>query len=380
MEDVLYKKVSVLNGVGKKVEVLLQKLDLFTIKDCIYFFPREYDDRRELPQLAELANGSQKTIVATIESIKEKQVKKGMHIIEAIIVDKSAKITATWFNQAYLYKVLIPGRKVVLKGKCEQNLFSRMLQLQVQHTEILHSQKDLEENVGIIVPVYRLTAGLYQSHIRQIIKEAIELTKANIKDNLPPYIKDKFSLIPLVKAIVELHYPCSVEGYKKAKQRVVFDEFFYYQIQLEKQRLNHRLYAKTDRLPATKLKINQYLSCIDYSLTNAQKTVSEEILKDLEKDIAMNRLLQGDVGSGKTDVAIITLLCAIENNKKGVIMAPTEILATQHYAKMSKLLEGLNVPCCLLTGKMKKKEVLVFILLKVLFVQHQKIKIIKWIY
>ena len=356
MNNSLTSPIKFLNGVGPKLEVLFNKLDVVTIKDCLYFFPREYDDRRQLPTISQLANGSNSTILATIESINIKQVKKGVQVIEAVIYDTSSRMVAVWFNQAYLKTVLIPGKKIVIKGKCEENLFSKMLQMQVQTTEIIQSQTDLKDNVGVIVPVYKLTAGLYQTQVRQIVKQAIAKGKMLVAENLPQYIKQKFNLLSIEHAITELHYPNAVDSYKKAKQRIVFEEFFYYQLKLEQQRIYHQHYAKTDKLVPSGEKIKQYLDLIPYQLTTAQTRVYKEILEDLSKPIAMNRLLQGDVGSGKTDVAIIALLCAIENNKSGVIMAPTEILASQHFFKMSTLLKSLDVECCLITGKMKKKD------------------------
>ena len=171
----LLSTVDQLPGVGNKTALLLNKLDIFTLNDCIMFFPREYDDRRSLPVISALKQGEIKTIYGVIESTSEKSVKKGMHIIEAIIVDKSGRITATWFNQQYLLKILRPGTKVILKGKVDRSLFLHTDQLQVQHTEVIHSQKDYNESVGIIMPVYNLTAGIYQTQMRHIIKKALSL-------------------------------------------------------------------------------------------------------------------------------------------------------------------------------------------------------------
>ncbi len=352
----LLSTVDQLPGVGNKTALLLNKLDIFTLNDCIMCFPREYDDRRSLPVISALKQGEIKTIYGVIESTTEKSVKKGMHIIEAIIVDKSGRITATWFNQQYLLKILRPGTKVILKGKVDRSLFLHTDQLQVQHTEVIHSQKDYNESVGIIMPVYNLTAGIYQTQMRHIIKKALSICKPFILDRVPKSILDMFNFQPLIPSIYEIHYPKTVDGYKKARSRIVFNEFFYYQLRLEKQRIEHKKNIKSVALNSNNYLVKKYYKMLPYELTGAQKHVISEIVEDLKQPIAMNRLLQGDVGSGKTDVAIVTLLYAIENNLKGVLMAPTEILATQHFFRIRSFLDQIGVNCGLLKGKMRKKE------------------------
>ncbi len=356
MQRQLSSAVQNINGVGPKAVALLQKLGLETIEDCLYYFPREYDDRRQLPLINQVKTGQVATVVGFVETIKERSVKKGVRLIEAVISDPSGKMTAIWFNQPYLLKVLFPGRKIIIKGKIERTLFNETTQIQVQNTEVMQSQKELKENTGIVMPVYALTAGLYQSQIRNIIKEALTHYLKHIQDNLPVYIKTQFNLIELTTAIKYIHFPPSVEAYKQARNRVVFDEFIYYQIRLEKQRIDHKKYVTADPLTIQGELLQKYLNKLPYSLTGAQERVIEDIKQDLAQRCAMNRLLQGDVGSGKTDVAILTLLCAIQSQKSGVIMAPTEILATQHYIRIQSFLSDMGIQCCLLKSKMKKAE------------------------
>ncbi|MAQ64949.1 MAG: ATP-dependent DNA helicase RecG [Actinobacteria bacterium] len=352
----LTSDVQYIKGVGPAIGQLLNKLGLYTLKDCLIFFPREYDDRRKLPCVKEVECGDMVTIVLTIESMSDKKIKKGLHVIEAVTFDSSDWMKAVWFNQAYLLKVLKPGLKLLVKGKVETNLFTYMPQINVSETEILRSVDDIKKSTGVIIPIYNLTAGLYQAQIREIIKQAFMTGKTLIQDNLSNHIKREHNLMELLPAITEIHYPTSVENYKKARYRIVFDEFFFYQLRLEKQRIQHKQIAKTTPLIITQSLINHYYQALPYSLTNAQNKVIHEILEDLRKPVAMNRLIQGDVGSGKTDVAIVTLLAAIEAGKNGVLMAPTEILATQHYLKIKGLLAPFNIQCTLLKGKMKKRE------------------------
>lgn len=352
----LQSDVQYIKGVGPVMSQLLNKLGLFSIKDCLIFFPREYDDRRQLPTIKQVESGDSVTLIVTIESLSDKSIKKGLHVIEAVTFDSSDWMKAVWFNQAYLLKVLKPGLKLLVKGKVETNLFTYMTQINVSETEILRSSDDIKKNTGVIIPVYHLTAGLYQAQMREIIKQAFFVGKELIQDNLSESFRKEYSLVGLLPAITEIHYPTSVENYKKARYRIVFDEFFFYQLRLESQRIKHKQVAKTQPLISKNNLVDQYKSQLPYVFTNAQNKVIGEIIDDLSKPFAMNRLVQGDVGAGKTDVAVVALLIAIESGKNGVLMAPTEILATQHFLKIKDLLEPLGIACTLLKGKMKKSE------------------------
>ena len=345
-----------LPGVGASTLKLLNRLHIYTVKDILMNFPREYDDRRNLPKISQLSQGKTQSVFAILEKVSEKKVKKNTHIIEAVLVDDSGRITATWFNQAYLLKVLVPGVKLLVRGKVDQNLFSHMSVIQVQTTELFRSSGDIKSNIGLIMPVYSLTAGIYQNQIRQLIRTALKQIPNLISDCIPESLKKLFNLQSLTTSILEIHYPKSVDGYKKARNTIVFNEFFLYQLRLELQRLDHKRNYKTKSLRPTYKLINLYLESLPYELTNSQKRVIEEIIEDISCSASMNRLLQGDVGAGKTDVAIVSLLCAIENNMSGALMAPTEILATQHYFRIKSLLGVYDIQCCLLKGKMKKKD------------------------
>jgi len=352
----LQSDVQYIKGVGPAMSQLLNKLGLFCLKDCLIFFPREYDDRRQLPTIKQVESGDSVTLIVTIESLSDKSIKKGLHVIEAVTFESSDWMKAVWFNQAYLLKVLKPGLKLLVKGKVETNLFTYMTQINVSETEILRSSDDIKKNTGVIIPVYHLTAGLYQAQMREIIKQAFFVGKELIQDNLSESFRKEYALVGLLSAITEIHYPTSVENYKKARYRIVFDEFFFYQLRLESQRIKHKQVAKTQPLISKNNLVEQYKSQLPYVFTNAQNKVIGEIIDDLSKPFAMNRLVQGDVGAGKTDVAVVALLIAIESGKNGVLMAPTEILATQHFLKIKDLLEPLGIACTLLKGKMKKSK------------------------
>ncbi len=201
----LTSDVQYIKGVGPAIGQLLNKLGLYTLKDCLIFFPREYDDRRKLPCVKEVECGDMVTIVLTIESMSDKKIKKGLHVIEAVTFDSSDWMKAVWFNQAYLLKVLKPGLKLLVKGKVETNLFTYMPQINVSETEILRSVDDIKKSTGVIIPIYNLTAGLYQAQIREIIKQAFMTGKTLIQDNLSNHIKREHNLMELLPAITEIH-------------------------------------------------------------------------------------------------------------------------------------------------------------------------------
>ena len=352
----LESDIQYLKGVGPKLSKTLNRLNIHCVKDCLYNFPREYDDRRHLPKINQLVTGDIKSIVATVSSAQEKKVRKGLSVIEAVLRDDSGQITATWFNQSYLLKVLQPGVRLIVKGKVDASLFYQTSQLSVQSTELISSHKDLKENVGVVIPVYALTAGIYQSQLRQIIKQSMLIGLPLVKECLPDYLLNKLQLMPVKEALTQLHFPSSVDHYKRARTRLVFEEFFIYQLRLERQRKHHKKSVLCDALSQTGNYVKAYLDSLGYALTGAQKRVVTEILEDVSKTSSMNRLLQGDVGAGKTNVAVIAMLTALESGKSSILMAPTEILATQHYLKMKTFLDSINIPCFLLKSKMKKSD------------------------
>lgn len=348
--------VASLQGVGKKTEKSLAKLGLLTVNDCAFYFPREYDDRRQLPMIKELESQKVTTCSVIIEYVTEKKIKKGLHVIEAQVFDKTGRLTATWFNQAYLLPLLRPGLPLVIKGKCEENMFTHSMHMQVQATDILRSSQDVATHTGCILPVYKLTAGLYQSQLRAIIKQAVTRVTQAIRESLPSAILTHYGFPALKDALHEIHYPQAVETYKKARARLVFDEFFFYQLRLEKQRRTQKKNTAAPCLLPKNTLTAHYRAQLPYRLTRAQERAIEDIFVDCQQSTAMNRLLQGDVGSGKTDVAFMAVLRALENDRSGVIMAPTEILAMQHYKRVRHLCDTLGIRGCLLKGKMKKKE------------------------
>lgn len=352
----LDSSVQFLKNVGPKLSKLFLKLGVFTIEDLLYLLPRTYEDRRKLPRISECEPDKINTVVGLIESVEERKVKKKLSVLEARITDQSGVMTAVWFNQAYLKKVLKPYTQILIKGKVEFNLFQKVKQMQVADTEMLRTAEDIRENVGYIVPAYPLTQGLYQYQIRKAISTAIEEAIKLIPDYLPAYLTRQMNLLSAQDALKAAHRPKTDLDLQKGRYRIAFEEFLIYQIRLLQKRLGRQEVKNAPVLNKAPDLLRAYIESLPYSLTNAQQHAIKDIQEDVSSSSPMNRLIQGDVGSGKTDVAVAALLMAVGTEKTGALMAPTEILATQHYIKIKKALEQLGVGVYLLKGNMRAKE------------------------
>ncbi|MFC1754061.1 ATP-dependent DNA helicase RecG [Thermoproteota archaeon] len=348
--------IQFIKGVGPRLGASLNKLGIETVQDFLYFFPRAYDDRRNLPKLAELRLNEVQSCIGVIQHIDESMAKRGLSVIKCLISDGFSHISGVWFNQPFLKRVLKPGYRIYIKGKVERSSFFNELQLSVYSHEIINTDDAYAECVGRVIPVYPLGTGMHQYKMRQISREVFQRYLPLVNDSLPEVIKDKMSLMDLPKALKILHFPETREDYLKARARIVFDEFFYFQIILAQKRWQKRAQRSSFKLETCGKRIQAYLGKLPYTLTDAQKSAVEDIAKDVSSGFSMNRLIQGDVGSGKTDVAVMALLFAIESGKNGVIMAPTQILAEQHYIKFKKYLDPLGIEILLLKSKMRVKE------------------------
>ena len=341
-------------GVGPSTAKQLQKLSLETCRDLLYYFPRQYDDRRQLHSINQLTETETVAFVGTIQSIEETRPRKKMSILKCRLSDHTGSIVGIWFNQAYLKKLFEKGKKVFIKGKFERTLYNPEGQVSVSEFEVLTSTGC--QTIGRVVPVYSLIPGLYQTKLRALIWNAVHTKLSGLKDPLPGTLKKELNLIPLEKAISAMHFPSTLEDYQQARYRLVFDEFFYFQLSIAQKQQALKSNLNAYPLETQGDYIQQHLEKLPYTLTGAQQRVVGDIQRDVQKSSAMNRLIQGDVGSGKTDVAILALLFAIQTGKKGVMMAPTEILADQHFYKLSRDLASLGIPVYLLKSKIKKKE------------------------
>jgi ATP-dependent DNA helicase RecG len=342
-------------GVGEKYSHLLKSLGIKNIRDLLFYFPRRWDDFSNITSINKVSDNSSVTIKGTVWQIKNQRSKvKRRFLTIATLADETGTIDVIWYGQPYITKNIKNNDEVILSGRVSEN--KNKFTLQNPTYEALKGNGDGLEtvHVGRIVPVYAETEGLSSRWLRFKIKPLLFLAD-KVRDYLPEEIKKSQGLMFLPEAIKQVHFPDDNEKLRKAKYRLAFDELFLIQLSNFKQKLawqeNKGISIRFDQ----KL-INDFVSLLPFKLTDSQKKSSWEILKDLEKQIPMNRLLEGDVGSGKTVVASIAILETVKNGHQVAYMAPTEILAQQHYKTIGKLFELFDVKISLLLGSTKPKE------------------------
>ena len=347
--------VCYVKGVGPSRERCLANLDVLTAEDLLFLFPRRYEDRRSLTPLDSLVSGETASVIARVVALENRRtMKRNLSLTTVLITDGRSMARAVWFNRKGLEGIFTPGVRVVLYGRVESR--GGATQLTSPDFEIL-DEDDADEGFLSIVPVYPTTAGLHRKTLRRIVRNALDIYLPLLNDFLPDPLKERHSLNDLTACMMEMHYPTSREAWKEARRRLVFDEFFLLQTGLALRRIRSR--GRAERAPS--LVSGRYVSeyterLMPFSLTPGQRGAVGEILSDLAGTVPMHRLLQGDVGSGKTVVALIALLAAIDGGCQGALLAPTEILARQHYLSLSSVFESLGIACSLLTGAMSAKE------------------------
>lgn len=353
--DGLSQPVSVLYGVGPRISTLLEKLGVYTILDLLYFFPRRYDDYSLMKPINRLKYGEKVTIIGTVWDVRARRTRNNQAHIHAMVTDGTGRIQVTWFNQPWLVNKLQAGLRIVLQGTVEQYLGRPVFQNPDWEMLSLDSLR-----TGTIVPIYPLTQGLGSHRMRQMQKGVVEKWAAKVPDPLSYEIRQRNNLLPLSQALEKVHLPESQEALFAARQRLIFDELFLLQLGMLGQR---RDWQETPgrALSATGQLVTLFQDALPFKMTNAQQRVIEEIVADMGQAKPMSRLLQGDVGAGKTVVAAAAMLTAVESGTQAAMMAPTEILAEQHFNGLSKLLEPLGINVVLLTGSQaagEKRDVL----------------------
>ena len=347
-----------LKGVGPARRKLLANLGVATIEDLFYIFPRRYEDRTSITPIAKIKLGETQTVTGKVLARGGRRTwftKK--HVYETVIDDGSGRLCAVWFNQPYLEYYFKAGAEVVLFGKVE--IYKNRLQMVAPEYEIIDRADD-NLNIGRIVPIYPLTRGITQRYLRKIIYQGLERYQDDLKDILPVWLRNRHRLLNIKRSLQNIHFPESSALQEEAHRRISFEEFFIFQISVVKRRMS--LVTK----PGIEHKIdldlvNQFTKMFPFSLTKAQQRVIHEIAGDMQKNVPMLRLLQGDVGSGKTLVALFGCVAAYQNGYQAAVMAPTEILARQHYESIQTLLrkgpfKGLKVDLLVSGNTPKKRE------------------------
>ena len=339
-----------LKGVGPARVEILNKLGLFTLNDIINYFPREHEDRGCYKSIYELQDGETAAIRVVITSnVSETRVRRNMAIYKVIAKDETGNIILTWFNQPYIKKQLRVGGEYSFYGKVKNTLGRIEMQSPV------FDAGDKSKNTGKIIPIYPLTAGITQNVFRGIVETAVKSVQGNLVDSLPEWIRVQYKLDDIEKAIHNIHFPENLDEFEKARYRLAFEELLVMQLGL----LRFKEKGQEDRKGISfdkDEKMDELLATLPYTLTGAQQRVWQEIDKDMKSENSMNRLVQGDVGSGKTVVATMAMFKAVRNGYQAVLMAPTAILARQHYEGIQKMVSQFGIKVELLTGDVTKKN------------------------
>ncbi len=346
-EDVKYVK-----GVGPNRVQLLNKIGIFTLKDLITYYPREYEDRSKIKNICECQNGEDTVIEAVaVSRLANTRIGKGKTIQKLQVRDETGLATITWFNQPFLNTKFYVGKKYRFYGRINEQ-FGRVEMVSPVFDDIRETN-----NTGKIIPIYPLTFKLTQNILRKIIENGLEIVKENggLKETIPSYILNKYDLVEINKATNSIHFPQNNEDFKNARKRLVFEELLSTQLallQLKNNNINDKKGIQFNK----NVKMSDVINTLPFKLTKAQLKVLEEIDDNMESNKTMNRLLQGDVGSGKTVVAMIAAYKAVKSGYQVAILAPTAILATQHLTNFKNTLDKFGIRTELLISGITKKN------------------------
>ena len=329
--------VSKVPGVTKSNRPRLQDLGLETVRDLLSHLPIRYNDFSDIRQIEDLEFGKNQTVLGTVSEISQSSFGSKRSSAHAVLSDSTGGVRVTWFNQGYLVNTFRPGMKLFVSGKVAE--FRDNLLFQNPEYEIMGKQGDLV-HTGRLVPVYSLVEGLYQRTVRGIVKRALDACLPQLEEYLPEDVLHRNGLLGIRSAFSQIHYPDSFDAAEAARQRLAFDELFLLQMTVLRRRQAWQELGSGIALDVGLPGVGAFVDSLPFSFTDAQERVTDEILSDIQTARPMNRLLEGDVGSGKTVVAMVAMLAAVLNGYQAAILAPTEILAEQHFLTITRLLRG----------------------------------------
>ncbi|PBD76792.1 ATP-dependent DNA helicase RecG [Clostridioides difficile] len=345
----LYKDVQYVKGIGPKKADKLNKLGIFTLKDLLYYFPRQFEDRNNLKKIAQLEDGEKVTIKAVISSINTFSPKEGMTLTKIDVKDETGSAKLVFFNKSYIKNTFRPGDSILVFGKVKKK-FNNLELTSCELEYLTNSPK----NTCRFMPVYQLTYGVTNKEIMSIIRTVLEDKELIIQEYMPQRIIEKYRLCSIDFAVRNIHSPSSKESLKIALYRIVFEELLILQLGLFVFKSGRN---KEDGIKfETSKDLKKIISALPFKLTKAQNRALDEIIQDMNLEKIMNRLVQGDVGSGKTVVALLALANCVLNGYQGALMAPTEILAGQHYISLTESLKDFGINVGLLIGSLTKKQ------------------------
>ena len=341
-------RVETLKGVGKAASVKLEKLGIRTVGDLLHHFPRRYDDFSNIIPIGMMKPGMV-TFRGEIVNIASRRARtRRLSITEAVISDGTGTVKAVWFNQPFLVKQHPVGSSVMISGKLEFKNNDLALQ-----APAIESDSGVSKHTGRIVPIYPETEGLTSKQLRNFIMPLLGLIK--LEENLPEEVKTKYKLMDRTKAVIELHAPSSEAALKRARHRMAFEELFF----IISASLVIKKEIKSEEAPKIDFKVDvaqDFVKSLHFDLTNAQRQAAWQILQDMSSERPMNRLLEGDVGSGKTVVALLAAVMAVRSGYQAAIMVPTDILARQHSKSIQNILGNIGIQSALLLGRQPAAE------------------------
>ena len=350
--------ISKVRGVGVKKAAAFARLNIQTVYDLLTYYPRAYEDQSRVTPIAQLHAGERATVLAVIQRVTERQARRrGFTILTVLLGDETGYAQAVWFNQRFLKTKLREGRRILLTGKAEYayNGGGQLALTNITSFELLGAEEDAGAHLGIL-PVYAATEGLTQKQLRAMMEYALAQTADELEENLPQRVREKYRLIGRRSAFWHIHFPKQEEELRTARRRLAFEEL--YLIQCGLLALKKRTAEEQEGIAhaADGTLVERVRAALPFTLTADQEQVWGEITHDMESTLPMRRLVQGDVGSGKTAIALLALVKTVESGHQGAMMAPTEILARQHYDYLRELLTPLGVRVGFLSGRLTKKE------------------------
>ena len=345
-------EISELKGVGEKTTRLFHRIGVRTVGDLIRYYPRTYEVFEDPVCIGELCEGRTCTVTGTVFGRIQVSGNRSMQVTTLWLKDLTGTLKVIWFRMPFLRTTLGKGGTLTLRGR----VLRKKDGLVMEHPEIYYPSEKYEEKRNSVQPVYALTAGLTNNAVIKAVRQALPYADKR-QDVLPAYLTRKFHFPPYSEAVSRMHFPENKEDFAEARKRFVFEEFLVFILSLRKMRERENR-VRNNFCFCDKPEIEQFLRALPYRLTEAQKRVWDEIRKDMQGEYVMSRLVQGDVGSGKTVIAFLALLLAGLNGYQGALMAPTEVLARQHFENISGMLTeyGLPISAELLTGSMTAKQ------------------------
>ena len=344
--------IAELKGIGEKTQRLFAKVGIETVGDLIRYYPRGYDVYEEAVPIGELEEGKVQTVTGMIFGRVQVSGSRKLQVTTLILKDLTGTLKVIWFRMPFLRNTFAKGGAVTLRGR----VVSRKQVLTMEHPEIFYPSEKYEEKKDTLQPVYGLTTGLTNHMVAKAVQQALSGLNLS-KETLPENVRLKYGLAEYNFAMRGIHFPEDKQVFYQARERLVFEEFLEFILALRKLRDKNERFGNDYVIPASP-RVEEFIKELPYELTGAQKKVWKEISADMASDTVMSRLVQGDVGSGKTIVAFLALLTVALNGMQAAMMAPTEVLARQHYATITRMLEEHQIPVKaeLLTGSMTTKE------------------------